>query len=180
MRCVQGLIWEQGTGRSIICFSRQVDQTRRDGKAAVPFLRRGRHVFWSSGPLALTFRRCKLIINYVLAKINLYGLRMDTMIQFEELRLQLLEDEDALKELSSALGLEEMRKEVATLEEQTAADGFWEDLGNSQKVLQRVSMLKNRISAYETLKSNFDDALVMIELANEEGDLDLLPECRRV
>ena len=49
---------------------------------------------------------------------------MDTMIQFEELRLQLLEDEDALKELSSALGLEEMRKEVATLEEQTAADGF--------------------------------------------------------
>ena len=41
MRCVQGLIWEQGTGRSIICFSRQVDQTRRDGKAAVPFLRRG-------------------------------------------------------------------------------------------------------------------------------------------
>lgn len=48
------------------------------------------------------------------------------MIQFEELRLQLLEDEDALKELSSALGLEEMRKEAATLEEQTAADGFWE------------------------------------------------------
>lgn len=62
------------------------------------------------------------------------------MIQFEELRLQLLEDEDALKELSSALGLEEMRKEVATLEEQTAADGFWEDLGNSQKVLQRVKI----------------------------------------
>ena len=30
------------------------------------------------------------------------------MIQFEELRLQLLEDEDALKELSSALGLEEI------------------------------------------------------------------------
>lgn len=41
-----------------------------------------------------------------------------------------------------------------------------------------MSMLKNRISAYETLKSNFDDALVMIELANEEGDLDLLPECQ--
>ena len=70
-----------------------------------------------SFPAALTFRCCKLIINYVLAKINLYGLRMDTMIQFEELRLQLLEDEDALRELSSALGMEEMRKEVARLEE---------------------------------------------------------------
>ena len=79
---------------------------------------------------------------------------------------------------SFPLRLEEMRKEVGTLEEQTAADGFWEDLGNSQKVLQRVSMLKNRISAYETLKSDFDDALVMIELADEEGDLELLPECQ--
>lgn len=75
------------------------------------------------------------------------------MIQFEELRLQLLEDEDALKELSSALGMEEMRKEVAELEGRTAAEDFWGDLANSQKVLQRISMLKNRISSYETLKS---------------------------
>ena len=100
------------------------------------------------------------------------------MIQFEELRLQLLEDEDALKELSSALGMEEMRKEVAELEGQTAAEDFWGDLANSQKVLQRISMLKNRISSYETLKSDFDDALVMIELADEEGDLSLLQECQ--
>lgn len=34
------------------------------------------------------------------------------MIQFEELRLQLLEDEDALKELSSALGLEDRKSVV--------------------------------------------------------------------
>ncbi len=100
------------------------------------------------------------------------------MIQFEELRLQLLEDEDALKELSSALGMEEMRKEVAELEGRTAAEDLWGDLANSQKVLQRISMLKNRISSYETLKSDFDDALVMIELADEEGDLSLLPECQ--
>lgn len=100
------------------------------------------------------------------------------MIQFEELRLQLLEDENALKELSSALGMEEMRKEVAELEGRTAAEDFWGDLANSQKVLQRISMLKNRISSYETLKSDFDDALVMIELADEEGDLSLLPECQ--
>lgn len=58
------------------------------------------------------------------------------MIQFEELRLQLLEDEDALKELSSALGLEEMRKEVATLEEQTAADGL---LGGSRQLPKGVA-----------------------------------------
>ena len=99
------------------------------------------------------------------------------MIQFEELRLRLLESEKPLKELASALGLEEMAKEVATLEEQTAAEDFWGDLANSQKVLQRIAALKNKIKAYEDLNTAFDDALVMIELSDEEGDLDLLEEC---
>ena len=99
------------------------------------------------------------------------------MIQFEELRLRLLESEKPMKELASALGLEEMSKEVAALEEQTAAEDFWGDLNNSQKVLQRIAALKNKIKAYEDLNTAFDDALVMIELSDEEGDLDLLEEC---
>ncbi len=99
------------------------------------------------------------------------------MVQFEELRLRLLESEKPLKELAAALGLEEMAKEVASLEEKTAAEDFWGDLANSQKVLQRIAALKNKIKAYEDLNTAFDDALVMIELSDEEGDLDLLPEC---
>jgi len=99
------------------------------------------------------------------------------MVQFEELRLRLLESEKPLKELAAALGLEEMAKEVASLEEKTAAEDFWGDLANSQKVLQRIAALKNKIKAYEDLNSAFDDALVMIELSDEEGDLDLLEEC---
>lgn len=99
------------------------------------------------------------------------------MVQFEELRLRLLESEKPLKELAAALGLEEMAKEVASLEEKTAAEDFWGDLANSQKVLQRIAALKNKIKAYEDLNTAFDDALVMIELSDEEGDLDLLDEC---
>ena len=78
------------------------------------------------------------------------------MIQFEELRLRLLESEKPLKELAAALGLEEMAKEVAALEEKTAAEDFWGDLANSQKVLQRIAALKNKIKAYEDLNTAFD------------------------
>ncbi|MBQ1967867.1 MAG: PCRF domain-containing protein, partial [Clostridia bacterium] len=99
------------------------------------------------------------------------------MIQFEELRLRLLESEKPMNELAGALGLDAMAKEVAELEEKTAAEDFWNDLANSQKVLQRVASLKNKIKAYEDLKTAYEDALVMIELSDEEGDLDLLPEC---
>ncbi len=99
------------------------------------------------------------------------------MIQFEELRLRLLESEKPLKELASALGLEKMANEVATLEEQTAAEDFWGDLSNSQKVLRRIAALKGKIKGYEDLTAAFEDALVMIELSDEEGDLDLLEDC---
>lgn len=99
------------------------------------------------------------------------------MLQFEELRLRLLGHEKALKDLSEALGLEKMKTEVAALEAQAAEEGFWDDLKNSQAVLKRTSALKAKVSAYEKLCADYDDALVMIELANEEEDLELLPEC---
>ena len=88
------------------------------------------------------------------------------MLQFEELRLKLLSYEDKLKELKEALGLDEMRAEQEKLEAMTADENFWGDLANSQKVLQRIAALKNKIKSYEDLKAAFDDGLMMIELSD--------------
>ncbi len=100
------------------------------------------------------------------------------MIQFEDLRFSLLENTEKLKQLGEALGIENMNKEVEELEAKTAEDGFWNDLENSQKVQTRISQLKNKVKAYENLKGEFDDAEVLIELANEAEDLDMLDECK--
>lgn len=100
------------------------------------------------------------------------------MVQFEELRLSLLDYREKLTQLGEALGVKQMSEEAEKLEQQTAAEGFWNDLENSQKVQQRISQLKNKIKAYENLSSEFEDALVLIELANEEEDLDMLDECK--
>ncbi|MDR0315057.1 MAG: PCRF domain-containing protein, partial [Oscillospiraceae bacterium] len=101
------------------------------------------------------------------------------MLVFEELRFELLESEKPLCDLKEALGLENMKKEVEQLELQAAADGFWDDLAGSQKVLQRTSMLKGKIESYQSLKNMFDDTLVMIELSDEEGDESMLEECTK-
>lgn len=101
------------------------------------------------------------------------------MLQFEELRLKLTGYEKQLEELASALGLKEMDAELQKLEAQTADENFWGDLENSQKVLQRISVLKNKIAAYNNLKAGYDDALITIELYDEEGDLDLLEDCEK-
>ncbi|MBP3441803.1 MAG: peptide chain release factor 2 [Clostridia bacterium] len=100
------------------------------------------------------------------------------MVQFEELRLYLLGFEEKLTELGEALGLNAMKEEVTSLEETTAQDGFWDDIANTQVVLQKIAGLKNKISKYENLKASFEDTLTMIELSDEEEDLDMLDECK--
>jgi len=100
------------------------------------------------------------------------------MLQFEELKLALEEHESSLKDLAEALGLESMREEIAKLDEKAAQPGFWDDMEASQKILQQSGTLKNRIAAYENLKNAYGDTLALIELADEEGDLSLLPEAQ--
>lgn len=100
------------------------------------------------------------------------------MLQFEELKLSLQGLEPELRDLADALGLEAMRKEILELDQKATAPDFWDDMERSQKVLQRSSSLKNKIENYEKLRSAYDDLFALIELADEEGDLSLLPQAQ--
>ena len=100
------------------------------------------------------------------------------MLQFEELKLSLQELYPDLEDLADSLGLEKMREEIAELDIKAAQPGFWDDMENSQKILQRSSMLKNKVEAYGRLKNLYEDILALIELADEEEDLSLLPEAQ--
>jgi peptide chain release factor 2 len=106
-----------------------------------------------------------------------YIVRMDfTMLQFDEQRLRLTGAKDELLDLGEALGVESAKEEIATLEEQTTREGFWDDMANGQKVLQKISQLKNKVQSYEKLVMDYDDSLTLIEMANEEEDESLLDE----
>lgn len=99
------------------------------------------------------------------------------MVEFEELRLRLLDSEKPIENLKEALAIDSLKAEVEVLEKESAAPDFWDDMENSQKVMQKIGSLKAKVTGYESLKSDYEDALVMIELAGEEGDLSLLDDC---
>ena len=99
------------------------------------------------------------------------------MLQYEELRLKLKECEKPIADLAEALGLKAMKKEIEELEQQAAQEDFWNDIENSQKVLQRTSMLKGKAEQYTKLKNDYEDTLTLIELANDEEDESMLSEC---
>lgn len=100
------------------------------------------------------------------------------MVQFEELGLELERTKPEIDDLADALGLKAMMSEIEQLENKATEPGFWDDMDKSQVILQRTSALKNKVEGYNTLVSKYDDAMALIELANEDEDLSLLEEAQ--
>ena len=100
------------------------------------------------------------------------------MLELEELRLALLALLPQIDNLDQAMGLERMRATVAELEAETASDGFWDDLEKSQKVLQKTKQTQAKIDALTGLRSQYEDLLTLIELAQEEKDESVYPEAK--
>ena len=98
------------------------------------------------------------------------------MVQFDEQRLRLEGSRKDLEDLGDAIGIEALEAEIAELEEKSAAEDFWNDMENSQKVLQQIRKDKNKVESYKALTASFEDTLTLIEMANEEEDLSLLDE----
>ena len=98
------------------------------------------------------------------------------IIEYDTYKQKLIALEPELNKLAAALDLEGAKKEVAELEAKTAEEGFWSDLENSQKVLQRTKQLKNKLSRHAKLVSQWEDLSTLVEMAVEEDDASLLPE----
>ena len=98
------------------------------------------------------------------------------MIEFEEYKGKLNGLKPTLDSLREALHLEAAEKEIEELEGQSARDGFWNDVENSQRVQKRLKQLKTKVENYEKLCSGWDDLMTLCEMAIEEDDDSMLPE----
>ena len=98
------------------------------------------------------------------------------MIEFEEYKGKLNGLKPTLDSLREALHLETAEKEIEELEGQSARDGFWNDVENSQRVQKRLKQLKAKVENYEKLCSGWDDLMTLCEMAIEEDDDSMLPE----
>ncbi len=98
------------------------------------------------------------------------------MIQYEEYKVKLNNLKPTLDELHVALRTDDAKNEIEELEQKSAAEGFWNDLENSQKVLQRLKQLKAKCESYERMVTKWDDLFVLCEMGLEEDDESLLDE----
>ena len=79
---------------------------------------------------------------------------------------------DRLSEVELYLHLDEKRARMATLEDASAAPGFWDDAEAARQAMEELSRIKDDISAVESARSHLGDARTALELADEMGSPD--------
>ena len=67
-------------------------------------------------------------------------------------------------------------KRLQELNDISNAPDFWSDQENSNKVLQELKFLKDKVTSFNDIFKEVEDLEVMIELANEENDEDMSKE----
>jgi len=64
------------------------------------------------------------------------------------------------------------------LENKAAEPGFWDDIENSQKVLQKTKSLKSKLEKFERLEAQWEDLKILNDLGLEEEDASIIPEVK--
>ena len=100
------------------------------------------------------------------------------LIEYDEYKQKLRELGPELDKLSAALDMDGAQAEAAKLEDETAQDGFWNDLERSQKVQQRLKQLQNKIARHKKLVSEWEDLTALCEMGQEAEDEELLSELK--
>lgn len=100
------------------------------------------------------------------------------MIQYDDMRYSLTDMKPQLDSLRQSLDLDEAEREIAQLQHKAQDPGFWDDPETSQKILQRIKQLQDKVGAYTALAALYDDTLTLIEMADEMGDGSLLEEVK--
>ena len=100
------------------------------------------------------------------------------IIEFDEYKSKLNGIKPNLEGLGRALKLDDTRAEIASLEAESAKEGFWNDVNNSQKVQKRLKQLQNKVAKYEKLCAQWDDLMTICDMAIEENDDSMLDELK--
>lgn len=65
---------------------------------------------------------------------------------------------------------------IANFEEKMSAPDFWDDNEKAQGVIAEMNAVKSSVDQYEKLQQEYEDAAMMAELADEEGEESLMEE----
>ncbi|MGN0480258.1 MAG: peptide chain release factor 2 [Lachnospiraceae bacterium] len=98
------------------------------------------------------------------------------MVELDQFKYTLNGLNKPLQEIGDSLDLADKAKRIEEIEMNMEAPGFWDDPDKSQQLMKELKNLKDAATGYNDLKQGIEDALTLIEIANDENDASLIPE----
>src|ERR687886_1901728 len=75
-----------------------------------------------------------------------------------------------LRSIEAVMRVDDLRREVAELEQKAAAPDLWNDVEAAQALTSRLSYLQGDLRRVEELRRRLDDVGLLHEMAAEESD----------
>ena len=98
------------------------------------------------------------------------------MVLLDQYKYDLQQYDKQMKDLEDSLGRGSKEARIGEIEEMMNDPSFWSDGEKSGAFMKEMKALKGEISAFDELKSQYEDLFALIEMAIEESDDDLAQE----
>jgi len=98
------------------------------------------------------------------------------MLTTDDAKQKLNEIRSRLGEAESALMLDSLKKELAELQAKMEEPGFWDNISEAHKVNKKVKPIEDKLNQFAKISARIEDAVVLIELVEEDGDEEMSEE----
>lgn len=80
--------------------------------------------------------------------------------------------QELVERLGRSLKIDELKVQEQEIAKKTMETGFWDDSEEAQRVIKKQNSLKSRIDKYDNLMEEIEEARILLELMEEEGDFE--------
>ncbi|MGD8947546.1 MAG: peptide chain release factor 2 [Desulfobacterales bacterium] len=93
-----------------------------------------------------------------------------------ELKQNLKELQTKLEHLRGIFDITDKEKRLADIEKIISKEGFWDNPEDSKSILKERTFISNRIERFQKLWNELEETQVLLDLAEEESDAEVLEE----
>ncbi len=98
------------------------------------------------------------------------------MIKVDEYQMRIRDLRKVLEETSAALDIDEQRKKLDELKKEQEKPEVWQDLERSKHIGKEISVLENKLEAFDETANSVEESDAMLQLILEENDESMVDE----
>ena len=100
------------------------------------------------------------------------------MVELDDLKTKLKTYEQPLAEMKSSLDLENKEKRIEELHMTMSEPDFWTNTEKAIRTQKELGALQNDIADYKKLSGQYEELMLLIDMANEDEDASVLDDVR--